>query len=135
VNPILRILRAGPHRRENSACGCFKEMLMEQEQPRIEVEYGLDVTFVTFTEERILEEEQIKELREALEAVIEKNENKKLILNFANVKFMTSAVLGLLVRVHKKVVELGGKLQLSNLNSNLRRVFEITQLTKVFDIS
>ncbi len=108
---------------------------MEQEQPRIEVEYGLDVTFVTFTEERILEEEQIKELREALEAVIEKNENKKLILNFANVKFMTSAVLGLLVRVHKKVVELGGKLQLSNLNSNLRRVFEITQLTKVFDIS
>ena len=108
---------------------------MEQGQPRIEVEYGLDVTFVTFTEEKILEEEQIKELREALEAVIEKNENKKLILNFANVKFMTSAVLGLLVRVHKKVVELGGKLQLSNLNSNLRRVFEITQLTKVFDIS
>jgi len=108
---------------------------MEQGQPRIEVEYGLDVTFVTFTEEKILEEEQIKELREALEAVIEKNENKKLILNFVNVKFMTSAVLGLLVRVHKKVVELGGKLQLSNLNSNLRRVFEITQLTKVFDIS
>jgi len=108
---------------------------MEQGQPRIEVEYGLDVTFVTFTEEKILEEEQIKELREALEAVIEKNESKKLILNFVNVKFMTSAVLGLLVRVHKKVVELGGKLQLSNLNSNLRRVFEITQLTKVFDIS
>ncbi len=108
---------------------------MEQGQPRIEVEYGMDVTFVTFTEERILEEEQIRKLRESLKAVIEKNENKKLILNFVNVKFMTSAVLGLLVRVHKNVIELGGKLQLSNLNSNLRRVFEITQLTKVFDIS
>jgi len=108
---------------------------MEQGQPRIEVEYGLDVTFVTFTEEKILEEQQIKELRDALEAVIEKNEDKKLILNFANVKFMTSAVLGLLVRVHKKVIELGGTLQLSNLDANLRRVFEITQLTKVFDIS
>ena len=108
---------------------------MEQGQPRIEIEYGLDVTFVTFMEDKILEEEQIRELREALEAVIEKNEDKKLILNFVNVKFMTSAVLGLLVRVHKKVIELGGKLQLSNLDSNLRRVFEITQLTKVFDIS
>ena len=108
---------------------------MEQGQPRIEVEYGLDVTFVTFTEERILDEEQIKELREAIEAVIEKNGNKKLILNFVNVKFMTSAVLGLLVRIHKKVIERGGKLQLSNLDSNLRRVFEITQLTKIFDIS
>ena len=108
---------------------------MEQGQARIEVEYGMDVTFVTFTEEKILDEEQIKELREALEAVIEKNENKKLILNFVNVKFMTSAVLGLLVRIHKRVIELGGKLQLSNLDQNLRRVFEITQLTKVFDIS
>ncbi|MBL7187372.1 MAG: STAS domain-containing protein [Phycisphaerae bacterium] len=108
---------------------------MEQGQPRIEIEYGLDVTFATFTEEKILEEQQIKELQDALDAVIEKNENKKLILNFVNVKFMTSAVLGLLVRVHKKVIELGGKLQLSNLDSNLRRVFEITQLTKVFDIS
>ena len=108
---------------------------MEQGQAKIEVEYGTDVTFVTFTEEKILDEEQIKELREALEAVIEKNENKKLILNFINVKFMTSAVLGLLVRTHKKVIELDGKLQLCNLDSNLRRVFEITQLTKVFDIS
>ncbi len=108
---------------------------MEQGQSRIEVEYGLDVTFVTFTEKRILDEEQIKELREAIEAVIEKNGDKKLILNFVNVKFMTSAVLGLLVRAHKNVVELGGTLQLSNLDSNLRRVFEITQLTKIFDIS
>jgi anti-sigma B factor antagonist len=108
---------------------------MEQGQSRIEVEYGLDVTFATFTEERILEEEQIKELQEALEEVIEKNEDKKLILNFVNVKFMTSAVLGLLVRVHKKVIERSGTLQLSNLDSNLRRVFEITQLTKIFDIS
>ena len=108
---------------------------MEQGQSRIEVEYGLDVTFATFVEERILEEQQIKELQEALEAVIEKNEGKKLILNFVNVKFMTSAVLGLLVRVHKNVIERSGTLQLSNLDSNLRRVFEITQLTKVFDIS
>ena len=108
---------------------------MEQGQPRIEVEYGMDVTFVTFTEEKILDEEQIRELRDALEAVIERNEDHKLVLNFVNVKFMTSAVLGLLVRVHKKVVELGGTLQLANLSSNLKRVFEITQLTKVFDIS
>ncbi len=108
---------------------------MEPEQSRIEVEYGMGVTFVTFTEERILDAAQIKDIRESLEPVIEKNQDKKLIFNFVNVKFMTSAVLGLLVRVHKRVFELGGKQQLYNLDSNLRRVFEITQLTKVFDIS
>ena len=108
---------------------------MEQEQSGIIVEYGMDVTIVTFTEERIVDEEQIRELHESFNAVIKKNEDKKMILNFVNVKFMTSAFLGLLVRIHKKLCEQGGRLRLSNLDSNLRKVFEITQLTKVFEIS
>ncbi len=110
-------------------------MLMEQKSSKIIAEYGQGVTFVTFVDERIVDEEQIRELKESLEPIIEKNEGGKLILNFSNVNFMTSALLGLLVRVHKKVCELGGRMQLSNLDSNLRRIFEITQLTKVFDIS
>jgi anti-sigma B factor antagonist len=110
-------------------------MLMEQEQSAIEVEYGINVTFVTFTAERIVDEQQVRELQESLLKVVEKNEDRKLILNFSNVQFMTSALLGLLVRIHKKVCELKGQLQLSNLDPNLRKVFEITQLTKVFDIS
>ena len=108
---------------------------MGQEPSKIIVEYGQDVTFVTFVDERIVDEEQIRELKEALEPAIEKNEDNKLILNFSNVNFMTSALLGLLVRVHKKVCESGGRVQLTNLDSNLHRIFEITQLTKVFDIT
>ena len=107
---------------------------MEQESSTIIVEYGTDVTFVTFTEERIVDDEQISKLKESLEPVIEKNENKKLLLNFSNVSFMTSAFLGLLVRIHKKVRELNGRLQLSNLDPDLYKIFEITQLTKIFDI-
>ena len=108
---------------------------MGQEQSKIKVEYGIDVTLVTFTDERIVDEDQIRGLQESFRAVIEKNDNKKLVLNFANVDFMTSAFLGLLIRIHKKVCESGGRLQLSNLDSDIRKVFEITQLTKVFDIS
>ena len=108
---------------------------MEQEQPRIIVESGMDVTIVTFTEERIVDEEQIRELQESFEPIIKKNQDKELILNFINVKFMTSALLGFLVRVHKNVCELGGRLRLSKLDSNLHKVFEITQLTKIFNIS
>ena len=108
---------------------------MGKEQAKIKVEYGIDVTLVTFADERIVDEDQIRKLQEAFQAVIEKNESKKLVLNFSNVQFMTSAFLGLLIRIHKKVLESGGRLQLSNLDSNIRKVFEITQLTKVFDIS
>ena len=107
---------------------------MGREPSAIIVEHGQDVTFVTFVDERIVDEEQIRELKESLEPVIEKNENKKLILNFVNVKFMTSSLLGLLVRIHKNVRERNGRLQLSNLDPNLYKIFEITQLTKIFDI-
>jgi anti-sigma B factor antagonist len=108
---------------------------MEQEQEKIIIESGTDVTIVTFTEERIVDEEQIRKLQESFEPIIEKNQDKELILNFVNVRFMTSALLGLLVRIHKNVCELGGHMRLSNLDSNLRKVFEITQLTKIFEIT
>ena len=107
---------------------------MGQEPSRIKVEYGHNVTFVTFLDERLVDEEQIRKLHKSLEPVVEKNQAGKLILNFSNVNFMTSALLGLLVRIHKNVCELGGSLQLSNLDPNLYRIFEITKLTKVFDI-
>jgi len=108
---------------------------MGQEQTRIKVERGLDATFVTLVDERILDEQQIKELQQSLEPVIETNDDAEMVLNFANVQFMSSALLGLLVRVYKRVRERGGKLTLRNLDPSLRKVFEITQLTKVFDIS
>lgn len=108
---------------------------MKQKQKRIKVEYGLEVTIVTFNDESILDEEQIKELQESLRPIIEKNKDNQMVINFANVRFMTSAMLGLLIRVHKRVSERGGKLRLCNLEPGLQKVFEITQLTKVFDIS
>lgn len=107
---------------------------MAQNQSRIKVEYGIDVTLVTFNDERIVDEEQIRELRASFEPVVEKNQQKKLVLNFANVNFMTSALLGLLVIVHKRVSEQGGRIQLCNLDPNIQRVFEITKLTKIFEI-
>ena len=108
---------------------------MGKEQSRIKVEYGIDVTLVTFNDERLVDENQIRELHELFEPVVEKNQNRKLVLNFDNVKFMTSALLGLLVRIHKRVTEHGGRIQLCNLDTNIHRVFEITKLTKIFDIT
>ena len=64
-----------------------------------------------------------------------RDRERKLILNFENVRFMSSAFLGLLVKIHKRVIEMGGHLQLFNLDPKIQKVFEITQLTKVFDIA
>jgi len=100
----------------------------------INVENGTDVTIVTFEEENILEDQQIRKLERALMPVIRENQQKRLVLNFAKVKFMSSAFLGLLVKVHKRTLDAGGHLQLFNLDPKIQKVFEITQLVKVFDI-
>jgi anti-anti-sigma factor len=107
---------------------------MEPKEARMIVENGTDVTLVTFEEENILEEQQIRRLERALLPVVHQNESKRLVLNFQNVRFMSSSFLGLLVKVHKRAVELGGHLQLYNLDPKIHKVFEITQLVKVFDI-
>jgi anti-sigma B factor antagonist len=115
--------------------GIHAGVSMESKEPKIRVEYGTEVSIVTFDDENILEEPQIKRLEQALLPVVQENEERKLILNFENVRFMSSAFLGLLVKVHKRVIEMGGHLQLFNLDPKIQKVFEITQLTKVFDIA
>lgn len=105
-----------------------------ESKERITVENGTDVTIVTFEDETILEDQQIRKLERSLMPVIRNNPDKRLVLNFVKVKFMSSAFLGLLVKVHKRVIEAGGHLQLFNLDPKIQKVFEITQLVKVFDI-
>lgn len=108
---------------------------MKKGQPGVKVEYGIKVTHVEFLDRQILDEQRIKEIRESLEPVVERNDSGQMILNFVNVRFMTSAMLGLLVRINKKVREHGGTLGLCNVDPKIRKIFEITQLDKVFDIS
>jgi len=107
---------------------------MERKEAKLVVEKGIDVTLVTLEDEDILEEQQIRRLERSLLPIVRQNEQKQLVLNFANVQFMSSSFLGLLVKIHKRVIEMGGHLQLVNLDPKIHRVFEITQLVKVFDI-
>jgi anti-sigma B factor antagonist len=104
-------------------------------KPRVSVEYGENATIVTFTDEKILEEKDVQALQESIMSVIESASGGiKLILDFSNVQFLSSAVLGLLIRVSKKVYENDGQLKLCSINPKIYKIFKITRLTKIFDI-
>ena len=104
-------------------------------KPRISVKYAGSATVVSFTDEKILEERDIKELQESLMSVIESASGKiSLILDFGNVRFLSSAVLGLLIRISKRIYEQEGQLRLCNINPKIYEIFKITRLTKTFDI-
>jgi len=103
-------------------------------RPRISVEYAKSATIVTFVDEKILEETDIQALQESVMSVIEGSERINLILDFCNVRFLSSAVLGLLMRISKKVYEGEGQLRLCNISPRIYEIFKITRLTRIFDI-
>ncbi len=107
---------------------------MAQIKPRISVEYGENAVIVTLADEKILEEMDIRSLQESIMSVIEQAARINLILDFRNVRFLSSAVLGLLIRISKKIYERDGQLKLCNIDPKIHEIFKITRLTKIFDI-
>ena len=59
---------------------------------------------------------------------------RKLLLNFGNVEYLSSAALGKLITLNKKLQQVGGKLILCNIDPQIHEVFEITKLDKFFNI-
>jgi anti-sigma B factor antagonist len=103
-------------------------------KPGISVQYEKNATIVTFLNEKILEEKDINSLRESIMAVIEQSDQINMILDFSNVKFLSSAVLGLLLRISKKIYERDSHLRLCNINPKIYEIFKITRLNKIFEI-
>ncbi len=108
---------------------------MEPIKPRIAVEYAQNATIVTFTDEKILEEQDIGALQDSIMSVIESAPGgMNLILDFSKVRFLSSSVLGLLIRISKRVYQRDGQLRLCNISPKIYEIFKITRLTKIFDI-
>ncbi len=89
---------------------------------------------VVFDDARILDETKLEELGRDLIEALNKTTEERLILDFQNVKFMSSSMLGKLVLVHKKAIEFKVKMKLCSINPEIRQVFKITKLDKLFDI-
>lgn len=104
------------------------------ENGRLEVSEVGGVTVVRFVDRKILDEANIQELGKELFALVEEDNRKSLLLNFANVEFLSSAALGKLITLDKKVKAHGGKLKLCNIRPEIYEVFAITKLNKLFDI-
>ncbi|MHC4187153.1 MAG: STAS domain-containing protein [Planctomycetota bacterium] len=107
---------------------------MAQPEQQIRVEASMDLAYVTLRDDEYLEDWQIKSLQDELLPVIDEVKERRIVIDFSNVKFMSSAFLGLLIRILKRTSEQKGSLELVNISPEIRKVFKITNLDKVFDI-
>ena len=94
-----------------------------------------DVTVVRFQESSILDTELIHDIAHELDQLIETKNNKKLLLDFTEVTFFSSSALGILVTLSKKMAAIEGELIICALAAELRKVFKITNLDKLFNFA
>src|SRR5438067_9956164 len=109
-------------------------MSSQPRRRRLEVEHIGDVTVVNFVDRKILDEQNIQIIGEQLFNLVDEEGAKKLLLNFSNVEYLSSAALGKLITLNKKCQNAGGRLILSNIDAQILEVFEITKLDKFFKI-
>ena len=97
-----------------------------------EVKGEIRVIFIDV--QRLVDAAAIEQCYREIVELLGKTEEKHVLLHFGRVAFMSSAALGMLVRLHKKCKEYEIALKLSNISSDIGQVFKITGLDKVFSI-
>jgi len=107
---------------------------MTEQQSHLSVAERDDIHIVEFSDRKILEEMSIAEIGDELSALVSGNANIKMLLSFRNVEHLSSAALGMLIKLHKQVKDGSGQLRLTEINPQIYEVFKITRLNKLFDI-
>src|SRR3974390_3490529 len=91
---------------------------------RLEVEDCGDVTVVNLIHRKILDEQNIQKIGEDLFSLVDELGRKKILLNFSNVEYLSSAALGKFITLNKKVKSSGGKLVMCNISDDIYEVFK-----------
>ena len=83
------------------------------------------VTVVRFTRRTILDPAAIEALGERLLALAREEAGRRLVLDFARVESLTSAMLGKFAVVQATVAEAGGRVVCCNVGDFLRQIFTV----------
>ncbi|MEN3043447.1 MAG: STAS domain-containing protein [Fervidobacterium sp.] len=89
------------------------------------------VKFVLPEEIELTNSQEIK--RKVYENTFEKG-YKKILLDFSKTKYIDSTGLGVVVMIHKQSLMNAGTTAIINIDSNLRNLFKMTALDRIFNI-
>jgi len=93
-----------------------------------------DVGVVSFATSRILDQSNVQQLGEEFDDLVDEHGLKKIVINFANVSYMSSAVMGKLVSLLKKVQSVNGDIRLCCIEEGIFEIFHIMRFDKMFKI-
>lgn len=88
------------------------------------------VAVARFSREVVLSGGLAVDFGEKMAAALRPNQNA-LLLDFGNVKSLSSLILGKLISLNRKAESLGGRLALCNLQPDIRDIMEVTRLSQL----
>jgi anti-anti-sigma factor len=94
----------------------------------LEVEDAGGVTVVRFTRRTILDPTVIETLGEHLQALVKDQGCRRLVLNFARVESVTSAMLGKLISLYNDIHGGGGRMVFTGVDPFLLQIFRLCNL-------
>jgi len=102
------------------------------EQADIRIVNEGSVAVVEFTESVVSDLDGIAQSARLLKTFVDENEPGRVIFDFDRVSFFSSQVLGLILETRARLLNWEGLVAICNTNSQLQRVFKITNLDKIF---
>ncbi|WP_250673949.1 anti-sigma F factor antagonist [Paraclostridium ghonii] len=74
------------------------------------------------------------EVREEIDYVIQDKQIKNIVFDFKNMNFMDSSGIGVVIGRYKKISSEGGKVAVINLNSRVKKVFDLSGMNKIIEV-
>lgn len=108
--------------------------MSQPKRQRIIVDDVGDIAVVQFVDKKILDEQNIQMIGDDLFRLVDELGRRKVLLDFSNVEFMSSAALGKLIRLHQRLASIGGKLVLCGISKSIHEIFEITKLDRMLTL-
>ena len=109
-------------------------MVPNQPDTCLKVEPVDGVVVVRFTEEVVLSGQLATQVSDHLTSLLEDPDHQRMLLDFANVRSITSHMLGTLVTLHRKSEAVGGQLVLCNPQPVIHDIMKLNKLNQLIAV-
>ena len=93
-----------------------------------------NVGVVRFATSRILDASNVDQLGEEFTHLVKDENMTKMVVNFQNIEYMSSAVIGKLITLNKSIATAGGKVKFCCIDEGVMEIFTIMRLDKLIKI-
>lgn len=106
---------------------------MSQPPAPLRIETVDEVAVASFTEPAVVDPVVIGRMGRQLYDLIEQEGRGKIVVDFSNLRFLSSQLLGVLLTLRKKADAAGAAVGLCGIQAELHKVFRITKLDSFFE--